>query len=74
MAISSIPVASDLVLVMENGTGASGQTLTKNRTFKYVKPSAGNDSIYTVAQGLIGLQDKVNIAVQRRDISEIVDE
>lgn len=73
MAVTTTPVASDLVLVMDNGTGASGQPLTQNRTFKNVKPAAENDAIYAVAQGLISLQSKPNIAVQRRDIVEMIE-
>jgi hypothetical protein len=71
MAVSSNIVSTDLVLVMDNGIGASGQQL-KNRSFKKVKPEAANEDIYAVAQDLLGLQDKTNVAVQRRDIVEII--
>lgn len=71
MAISANIVATDLVLVMDNGTGASGQQLSKNRAFTKVKPDAANEDIYAVAQDLLSLQDKTSISVQRRDIVEI---
>ena len=72
MAVNSSIVSTDLVLVMDNGIGAAGQQLFKNRSFKKVKPEAANEDIYAIAQDLLGLQDKTNVAVQRRDIVEIV--
>ena len=69
MAVTANSVATDLVLVMDNGTGASGQALTVSRTFKSVKPTALNDDIYAVAQDLISLQSKTPVSVQRRDIN-----
>lgn len=71
MAISVNTVATDLVLVMDNGTGASGQQLSKNRTFPKVKPDVANEDLYAVAQDLISLQEKTSLSVQRRDIVEI---
>ncbi|HHV16782.1 MAG TPA: DUF1659 domain-containing protein [Gelria sp.] len=73
MAVSANTVSTDLVLIMDNGTGASGQQLFKNRSFKNVKPEAADEDIYAVAQNLLGLQDKINLAVQRRDIVELID-
>ncbi len=73
MAVSANTVSTDLVLIMDNGTGASGQQLFKNRSFKNVKPEAADEDIYAIAQDLLGLQDKINLAVQRRDIVELVD-
>lgn len=72
MAVTPIAVTRDLVLVMDNGIGASGQPLTVNRTYKYVKSAALDDDINTVAQTLISLQDSENVAVQRRDIFELI--
>lgn len=40
MAVISTPVSSELVLVMDNGVGASGQALTISRAIKDVKPDA----------------------------------
>ena len=74
MAVTPIAVCRDLILVMDNGIGASGQPLTINRTFKNVKNSALDDDINTVAQTLIALQDSSNVAVQRRDVYELVNE
>jgi len=38
MAVNSTPLSSQLVLVMDNGTGASGQALFVSRAIKDVKP------------------------------------
>lgn len=71
MAINVIPIATDLVLVMDNGISAAGHQLSINRTFKDVKTSADNEKMYSVADSLVSLQDADKIAVQRRDIVEL---
>ncbi len=73
MAVTPSTIAVDLALVMENGNSGSGQPLFITRTFKRVKPNAANDDIYTVADALLGLQTKTNVAIQRRDIVELMD-
>ena len=74
MAVSTTSLSSDLVLVMDAGTGANGQPLSKNRIFKNVKTSATNEDVYAVAQTLVGLQSKTNNAIQRRDTVELEEE
>ena len=74
MAIITTPLASDLVLVMDNGTGAAGQQLSIKRTFKSVKSAASNADVYAVAQDIIGLQEKTSLAVQRQDTTELEDD
>lgn len=73
MAITATPTATDLILVMDNGLGASGQQLTVSRIFGDVKPAASHADFYSVAQSLLGLQSKTNLAIQRRDYNEIAD-
>lgn len=74
MAVNAIQLATDLILVMDNGIGASGQQLSINRTYKDVKPNAENDDIYAVANSLVSLQEKANLGIQRRDILELEQE
>lgn len=71
MAVTTTPLSSDLVLVMDNGTGASGQQLSIKRTFKSVKSAASNADLYAVAQDILGLQEKTNLAIQRQDTVEL---
>lgn len=73
MAITTTPVGSELILVMDNGVGASGQQLVKNRIYTDVKSSAVDADLYSVAQSLLGLQEKTNVAIQRRNLVEIQD-
>ena len=73
MAVTASIVAVDLALVMDNDIGSSGQPVFITRTFKKVKTDAVNADIYAVAQALLGLQNKTNIAIQRRDIVELID-
>lgn len=71
MAVTATPLTSDLILVMDNGIGASGQALSLNRTYRNVKPEATDQNLYDVAQTLIGLQSKTNNSIQRRNTVEI---
>ncbi len=73
MAVNAIPVATDLVLVMDNGIGVSGQQLSIARTYKDVKTDADNGNIYSVADSLLSLQEAAKIAVQRRDVVELTE-
>ncbi len=74
MAVTTIPVTSELVLVMDNGTGVSGQQLKKNRVYKYVKTTATSEDVFSVAQSLLGLQETTNLSVQRNQASELDEE
>lgn len=69
----AVPVQNDLVLVMENGTSASGRTLTKKLTYKNLKLTASDSDIYAVAQGIVALQEKNNLAVYRVSTVEITE-
>lgn len=74
MAVITTPVASDLVMVMDNGTGASGQALSKSHIYKDIKSAADNADIYDVAATITGLQDKTVLSIQRRNIVELENE
>lgn len=39
MAVTSVPVSSDLILVIDNGIGAVGQQLILNRAVRDLKPA-----------------------------------
>lgn len=71
MAVISTPISSDLVLVMDNGIGASGQALVVNRVIKDVKPDAQDQDVYDVANILLDLQSRANISIQRRSFNEL---
>lgn len=73
MAVTATPLTSELLLIMDNGIGASGQQLTKTRTINYLKTTANAEDIYSVAQGILSLQDKTNLSIQRSDASELVE-
>ena len=74
MPVLTIPVTSEIVLVMDNGIGTSGQQLKKNRIYKYLKTSAENEDVFSVAQSLLGLQEKTNLSIQRNDSVAIEEE
>jgi len=71
MAVTATSLTSDLILVMDNGVGGSGQALSINRTFKNVKVAATDTDVYSVAQTLLGLQSKTNNFIQRRNTVEL---
>ena len=74
MAVTATAISSDLVLVMDNGTGASGQPLSVTRVFRNVKTAASNDDVYSVAESILGLQSKTNNAIMRRNLVELEEE
>lgn len=69
----SIPVQSDLVVLLENGVSSTGRPLTKKLTYKNVKLTASDDDVYAVAQGIIGLQEKNSLAVYKVSMAEITE-
>ena len=71
MAVTTSPVTSDLVLIMDNGVGNSGQPLTINRKFSKVKTAAANEDVFAVAESITAIQDKTLVAVRRVDTVEI---
>ncbi len=71
MAVTATFVTSDLILVMDNGIGASGQALSQSRIYKNVKTDAADEDVYAVAQALLALQSKTCNAVQRRNVVEM---
>jgi Protein of unknown function (DUF1659). len=71
MAVTATRVTTEMILVIENGAGASGQTFSKSRIYKYVKPDATIDDIYEVAQDIASLQTKNVLAVQTRNTDEL---
>jgi hypothetical protein len=73
VAIITAPVNSELVLVLDNGIGASGQQLIRNRAYGDVKPDADHDDVYQVAQAILELQSRTVLGVQRKDTVELID-
>ena len=71
MAVTATSLASDLILVMDNGIGASGQPVSKNRTYKNIKLDALHEDVYAIAQTLIDLQSRTNNFIQRRNTVEL---
>jgi hypothetical protein len=71
MAVTATPVSSELVLVLDNGIGVSGQQLIRNRSYGDVKPEAANDDVYQVAQVLLSLQSRTPLAIHRQDTVEL---
>lgn len=69
MAITTTPVASELVIVLDDGTGND-----VSRRYSDVKPAATDADVYDVANGtagLVTLQTKTLLSVQRRNTIEI---
>lgn len=73
MAITTTPMGSELILVMDNGIGVSGQQLLKNRVYSDVRAGAADADLYSVAQSLLGLQEKTALTIQRRNLVQIQD-
>ena len=70
MAITAIPVRSDLLIYVRNDLG----TGTIQRKYADVKPSAANADVYDVAYGPCGLarlQARPVTSVQRTQVVEL---
>lgn len=67
MAVIKQPQASRLDIKVENGIGASGQTLYKTRIIKNLKTSATDDDVYAVGSALAALQSHPVESVSRVD-------
>jgi hypothetical protein len=74
MAITSTDITSELIMVMDNGIGSSGQSLSKNRVYKNIKTAATDEEIFAVAAGLSNLQTHELQGVLRRNTIEIENE
>jgi uncharacterized protein YaaR (DUF327 family) len=73
VAVTATPLTSELLLIMDNGIGTSGQQLTKTRTIGNLKTTAADEDVYSVAQGILSLQEKNNISIQRNNASELIE-
>jgi len=71
MAVLSTPISCELVLVMDNGVGASGQALYVSRAIKDVKPDALDQDVHQVASVLLDLQSRTNMTIHRRSSNEL---
>lgn len=74
MAITSTPVASELVMIMDYGFSSSGRQQTKELVLKSLIPGVALDDVYAAAQVVLALQEKSNLAIRRRDIVELKNE
>ncbi|MDO4539723.1 MAG: DUF1659 domain-containing protein [Syntrophomonadaceae bacterium] len=68
MAIIKNAVSSELVLVVVDGTTASGANRYKNHYLKNLKPMALDQDVFDTGTALLTLQTKPTYAVQRRDL------
>ncbi|MGI6434592.1 MAG: DUF1659 domain-containing protein [Syntrophomonadaceae bacterium] len=73
MAIVVIPVASDLVLIMDDGLDENGKPLTKKRQYGDLKTSATDEDVFAIAEGILSLQDGTCLAVQRVNTVELTE-
>ncbi|MDN5348144.1 MAG: hypothetical protein PWP65_1708 [Clostridia bacterium] len=72
MAVIATPVDSSLRLMVQTGTDASGNPVYRYRTFNRVKPQAGDQEVYDVAQVLAGLQVHTLVGINRVNENELV--
>lgn len=74
MAIVNMPQSSTLSLRVQTGIGTTGAPVYKNVNFNSLKPSAVDDSAYTVAQALSGLQKHTLVAINRVDTANLIEQ
>ncbi len=56
MALETTPLSSRFAVKVQTGTDEKGNPVMRTRSFSGVKPSAGDQEVYDVAQVIAGLQ------------------
>lgn len=72
MAVSRVPTASVLRLVLQTGVDAQGNPILRNRNLSSIRPEAGDQDLLEVAQALAGLQEYVLVSIARMDTARLV--
>lgn len=72
MAVSKVPTASVLRLVLQTGVNAQGNPVLRNRNLNNIRPEAGDQDLFEVAQALAGLQEYALVGIARIDTARLV--
>ncbi|WP_027718804.1 DUF1659 domain-containing protein [Desulfovirgula thermocuniculi] len=72
MAVSKVPTASVLRLVLQAGVDAQGNPILRNRNLNNIRPGAGDQDLFEVAQALAGLQEYALAGITRIDTARLV--
>ena len=72
MAVTATGLEGKITLVLNNGTDAEGNIVTKNKIFQKVKPASTNEDVYLVAAGLSSLQEKSVVSIRRTEEYDLV--
>jgi hypothetical protein len=72
MAIVTNPLEGRVTMVLNNGLDGDGNILTVNKSYSKVKPTAENDSIFAVIEGLSSLQEKPLVVVKKTEEYELI--
>ena len=72
MAVSKVAQSTSLVIKVQTGTNASGNPVYANRSYTNVKTAATDADIYAVGQELSAMQKYNVTAIERRDLSALV--
>ncbi len=72
MAVSRAPQGSQMIITIQNGVNASGQTVYQKRTYKSVKSSATDTDVYDIAQAMASLQKHPVTGISRLDEGNLV--
>jgi hypothetical protein len=71
MAVNVIPVSARLQLRLNTGLDENFNPVYRTRSFSNVKPAAGNEDLFELAQAIGGLQTHNLEAVRRLDEVEL---
>ncbi|HBH13358.1 MAG: Uncharacterized protein XD91_1695 [Clostridiales bacterium 38_11] len=73
MAIVATELDGRVTLVLNKGTDGDGNTLTGNKSYSKVKPTASNDDVYGVVNGIASLQAFPVVTVRKTEEFDLVD-
>ena len=73
MAITKVPQLAHAMIGYESGINASGGTIMKSYRLSNIKAAATDADIFSVANGVAGLQSKPVLDISRVDESKLLE-
>lgn len=74
MAVVKVVQSTTLVVKCQTGTNAAGNPVYANRSFTNVKNGTADADLYAVGLGLSGLMKYPTVAIERRDLNNLVNQ
>lgn len=74
MAVNPVRVSSTLLLKVKSGVDENGKDTYRNISFRKVKPTAPEEDLFDVAQGIADVLKNPVQGIMRQDVNELISE